>query len=821
MNDARRVKTERAGKSYGKALFEQAEAQTTVNQFKAAEQTLRRLVAAEPDHAAGHLLLGRVLRENRKRAEATVALRRSLEIEPTNIQANLILAIVLREMKRLPEAEFALGDILAISPNHAEALLELGNLLSAQGRRDEAKATLRQLIAAKPKLAAAHFNLGNLLREAGQREEAAAAYRQAIDSNPDMGDAHFNLGITLWALGRKEEALAAYDHATVLQPNHAGAHNNRGQVLMALGRLDEAAAAFRQAIAIEPAYADAHYNLGQTLRRDGKTDAAIKAFQQGLAHKPDHIGCLLSLAAVFRDQKKGLDKAMALYRRALASQPNNQAAREGLVKVLRAQGEFVAAKQECAQLLALVPDHPEGLATLCHMKATTGDWSGRDEEFARLKQVTLRQIAANERTALATFSSLARPLSPDVHLAMARTWARDTEQTVIPWKAKLNFQFPPGRTHKRLRIGYVSQDFRNQAMGHLTRNLYGLHDRAAFEIFLYSVNRDNPGKYRDHIKASVEHFTDIDTMTVVEGAKRIYEDEIDILVDLMGFTEEHRMGIVALRPAPIVIGWLRFPGTSGADFIDYMFTDSIVTTPEDRVQYAEKLIFLPGSIEPTDWQQEISDKPMIRAAHNLPDDAFVFCCFNNNFKIEPFIFDLWMRIMRQVPNSVLWLLRFNDQFEANLKREAEARGVASGRLIFARKLAKDEHLARHRLADLFLDTRYFNAHTTGSDSLWGGLPLLTCPGHTFASRYAASLLQAAGLPELIVPDFDAYERLAVRLATHPDEMKSIRDKLAAQRLSCLLFDTPRYARKLERAYRMVWDNHLAGNPPREMVVAGE
>jgi predicted O-linked N-acetylglucosamine transferase (SPINDLY family) len=252
-----------------------------------------------------------------------------------------------------------------------------------------------------------------------------------------------------------------------------------------------------------------------------------------------------------------------------------------------------------------------------------------------------------------------------------------------------------------------------------------------------------------------------------------------------------------------------------------MFTDHFVTTPEDRVHYAEKLIFLPDSIEPTDWQQEISETPMTRAEHNLPDDAFVFCCFNNNFKIEPFIFDLWMRIMRQVPNSVLWLLRFNDQFEANLKREAEARGIAGGRLIFARKLAKDKHLARHRLADLFLDTRYFNAHTTGSDTLWGGLPMLTCPGHTFASRYAASLLQAAGLPELIVPDFDAYERLAVRLATHPDELKSIRDKLAAQRLTCRLFDTPRYTRKLERAYRMVWDNHLAGNPPREMAVPPE
>ena len=821
MNDARRAKTARADGSYGKALFEQAEAQTRVNQFKAAEQTLRRLIAADPNHAAAHLLLGRVLRENKKRAEAAVVLRRSLELDPTSIEANLVLAIVLREMQRLPEAEFTLRDILTVSPDHPETLLELSNVLSAQGQRGEARATLQKLIAAKPTYAPAYFNLGNLLREGGQLQEAVEAYRQAIKCNPEMGGPYFNLGLTLSSLDRYDEALAVYDQVTTLQPKNAGAHNNRGQVLFTLGRLEEAAAAFRKAIACDPAYADAYYNLGRTLRRTEQADAAMKAFQQGLAHKADHIGCLLSLGALLREVKKDQDKAAAIYRRALAVQPNNQAALEGLIKAIKGKGDFAAAVQECERLLAIVPDHAEGLATLCHIRATTGDWRGRDEEFARLKQVTMRQIAANERTALATFSSLARPLTPDVHLAMARTWARETARSVAPWKAKLNFQFPRGRTHKRLRIGYVSQDFRNQAMGHLTRNLYGQHDRDEFEIFLYSVFRENPGKYRDHIKASVEHFTDIDTMTMAEGAKRIYDDEIDILVDLMGFTEEHRMGIVALRPAPIVIGWLRFPGTSGADFIDYMLTDHIVTTPEDQADYAEKLIFLPDSIEPTDWKQEISDKPMTRAGHKLPDDAFVFCCFNNNYKIEPFIFDVWMRILRQVPNSVLWLLRFNDQFEANLRREAEARGIEAERLIFAPKMAKDEHLARHRLADLFLDTRYFNAHTTGSDSLWGGLPLLTCPGETFASRYAASLLRATGLPELIVPDFDAYERLAVRLGTHPEEMKAIRDKLTAQRLSCRLFDTARYARKLERAYRMVWDNHLAGNPPRQMVVPEE
>ncbi|MGH6927935.1 MAG: tetratricopeptide repeat protein, partial [Dongiaceae bacterium] len=343
----------------------------------------------------------------------------------------------------------------------------------------------------------------------------------------------------------------------------------------------------------------------------------------------------------------------------------------------------------------------------------------------------------------------------------------------------------------------------------------------AFEIFAYAVSKDDGSHYRKTIERSCEHFTDIHALSDIDAAKRIFADEIDILVDVMGYTTEMRMGIVAARPAPAIAGFLQFPGTSGADFIDYLLTDRIVTTPADQQHYTERLVFLPNCYQPNDWKQDIDPSPVTRAACGLPDDAFVFCCFNNSYKIEPVIFDLWMRLLHRVPNSVLWLLRVNPQMEANLKREAEARGIPASRLVFAAKTSKARHLARQRLGDLFLDTRCYTAHTTASDALWGGLPVMTCPGDTFASRVSASILRAAGLPELIVPDFDAYERQAVHFASHPEELEAIRGKWAAQRTSCALFDTRRFVRNLERAYRAIWDDYRAGVPPRQLFVTEE
>jgi predicted O-linked N-acetylglucosamine transferase (SPINDLY family) len=817
------MKSRGGGKGANDPLLALARAQVAEGKVAEAEATARRLVAVAPGNAEGHLLLGEALRRGGRLNDAVLSFRAALGIEPGHAMAHYLMGVALRDARRAAEAAFAFQDAVAANPGLAEAHLEIGNLQLAQAQTAEAEAAYRRAIAARPGFAMGHYNLGNVLRESGRLEAAAAAYREAVRYKPDYLEAWYNLGLTEKGRERLEEAVAAYRQAVALRPDFAEGFNNIGVAQRALGRMAEAEAAFRQALAIRD-FAMPHYNLAWILDQRGQRAEAAAEYRRAAALDPNFPAAEVDLAGLLVREGEAA-QGEQLYRQLLAKHPEKRdvqlACLEQLARLLRDGGRTTEAVQFYRRLLQADPDHAEALAALCQIKAYACDWRGREAEFARLMALAERQLAAGVRTALAGFDALARPLSPAQHLAIGRSWAEDTKRQMAPWRAELDFRFDRGRRHERLRIGYVSQDFRNHALAHLTQSLYGLHDRAQFEIFGYAVCKDDGSDYRKAIEQSCEHFADIQALSDLEAARRIAADEIDILVDVMGYTTGMRMGIVALRPAPVVVSFLQYPGTSGADFIDYLLTDRVVTTPEDQAHYTEKLVFLPNCYQPNDWQQPIDPALATRAACGLPDDGFVFCCFNNSYKIEPSIFDVWMRILRRVPKSVLWLLRVNPAMERNLKREAEARGIPAGRLVFAEKTTKARHLARQRLGDLFLDTRYYTAHTTASDALWGGLPVMTCPGDTFASRVSASILRAAGLPELIVPDFEEYERRAVHYAEHPEELRAIRERWAAQRTSCALFDTRRFVRNLERAYRMIRDDYRAGIPPRQLSVTEE
>lgn len=806
--------------AYGNTLLDQARVQLKAGKLADAESTLARIVKANPENSEASLLLADALIRQGRRPEAVLALRAVVDRYPRNATAWYRMALALKESNREAEAEFAFLDAVAADPNFAEAHLELGNMYSRHGKKDAAEAAYRRAIASKPDYAFGHYNLGNLLRELGRIREAETCYREAARLKPDYAPVWYNLGIVLKALGQNDEAVAAYEQAIVRRPDHVDAYNNLGLALRAAGRFEAAEAAFRKGLSIKET-ALLQFNLGDLLNERGNVTAALSAMERCLVLKPTFAAAVRAVAEIHSNRDQD-DAAEAVLRRFIQACGEDRKSRisglEGLAKLLKDQDKLVEAAEAFAGILALDPEHPEAMAGLCHAKASMCDWRGRDEEFARLMHITEKQIAAGERTALTSFSALARPLSPAMHLAIGRSWANDVKRQVEGSRRRLDFRFDRARRHDRLRIGYVSQDFRNQAMGHLTRTMFGLHDRSEFEIYGYSVRKKDNSIYRKIIEAGCDHFLDIDGIPAAEGAKRIFADEIDIMIDLMGFTEGNRMRITALHPAPVTVGFLRFPGSSGADFVDYMLTDPVVTTPEDQPFYSERLVFLPHCYQPNDWTQEIDETPIARAEFGLPEGAFVFSCFNNHYKLEPFIFDLWMRILKQVPDSVLWLMQFNPPMVDNLRREAEARGVSADRLVFARKIGKARHLARQKLADLFLDTRYYTSHTTGSDALWGGLPVLTCPSDSFASRVTASLLRAADLPELIAPDFAEYERLAVHLATHPAELRAIRDKWAAQRTACPLFDTRRFVRNLEQAYRLIWQDWIDGRQPRQLFV---
>jgi predicted O-linked N-acetylglucosamine transferase (SPINDLY family) len=377
--------------------------------------------------------------------------------------------------------------------------------------------------------------------------------------------------------------------------------------------------------------------------------------------------------------------------------------------------------------------------------------------------------------------------------------------------------FPSRESKPKLRIGYLSGDFRLHPLAFLISELIELHDRSRFEVFAYSYAIDDHTAERKRLERAFDQFVDIRPISQQEAAKRIHADAIDILVDLTGFTQGSRSGIVALRPAPIKVSWLGFPGTmggfEGAPFFDYLISDAFITPPEQADCYAEQLVLMPDCYQPNDRKRPVGLSPT-RAESGLPEQGFVFCCFNQTFKIMPQVYDIWMNILNSVPGSVLWFLECNRWAKENLRCEAQLRGVNPDRLIFAPRVPVDQHLARHVLADLFLDTLPYNAHTTTSDALWMGLPVLTCAGETFASRVAASLLRAANLPQLITHTLQDYEARAITLVSNPAELATIRQKLITDKQYLPLFDAQRFARHLERAYQAMWQTHQTGHSPQ-------
>jgi len=415
------------------------------------------------------------------------------------------------------------------------------------------------------------------------------------------------------------------------------------------------------------------------------------------------------------------------------------------------------------------------------------------------------------------FVSVAMYPDPERNFTVARIWSSNISEEVTKFRPSFTFE-NRGRPKDKIIVGYLSSDFHDHATAHLMLSLFGLHDRTAFEIHCYSYGEDDGSTYRKRIREDSDRFIDVSDLGCAAIAKRIYEGEVDILIDLKGYTTGGRMHISAFRPAPVQVSYLGFPGTTGAEFIDYIITDRIVTPKSQSRYYSEKCVYLPHCYQVNDNAQTISKKEWTKSHFGLPEDGIVFCSFNQGYKIDPPMFDVWMRILRDVPESVLWLLVKGEIVKRNLRQEAEHRGVDAHRLHFAERLPKPDHLARLALADLALDTRIYNGHTTSSDALWAGVPVITVQGNHFASRVSSSILTASGLPELITNSLEEYRNLAVRLAQGLDQREAVRRKLIGNRSARPLFDTPRFVRNLEKAYKAMWDIFSSGEDVRTIEV---
>jgi predicted O-linked N-acetylglucosamine transferase (SPINDLY family) len=457
--------------------------------------------------------------------------------------------------------------------------------------------------------------------------------------------------------------------------------------------------------------------------------------------------------------------------------------------------------------LALKPDYESSRVQKLHQQAHICDWDGIDKDIELLPR--LGTIKEN----VSPFALLSLEDAPERHRTRSEIYAKARyPQKPLPRQVK------PSQKPKHLKIGYFSADFHNHATMYLMAQIFAAHNKVNFEIFAYSYGPDQHDEMRKKLVCAVDQFYDVREMSDMQIANLARTHNIDIAIDLKGYTKSVRLAPFAYGLAPLQISYLGYPGTLGADFIDYIVADPILIPDDKRQHYSEQIVYLPHTYQPTDNTRVISDKAITREDMGLPDSSFVFCCFNNNYKISPAEFNIWMRLLNSVEGSVLWLLKSNKYAEQNLKRQAEVRGISSERVIFAERAPQAEHLARQRLADLFLDTFNYNAHTTTSDALWAGLPVVTKIGQGFAARVAGSLLNAIGLPELVTMTEQDYEELILELATNPAKLAQVKDKLATNRLTQPLFNTELYTKHLENGYHQAYQNYFDGNPPQTITV---
>jgi protein O-GlcNAc transferase len=645
--------------------------------------------------------------------------------------------------------------------------------LHQQGRLAEAEKLYRNILRAKPRHFEARHLLGILRSQQGRAEEALDLIGAALEASPNHPDALYNRGNVFAQLDRYEEALASYDAALAVQPDNEEAHHNRGNALSKLGLPGEALAAFDRALALKPSYIEALNNRGITLERLQRYDEALASYDRASALHPERADGLYNRGNLLKELKR-FEESVASYQKARAITKNDPDA------------------------LGIV----ESALAIC-------DWKRSGE------------LAGEVRAGLTAGKSVVTPFTlvgycddPALHLQCAKNLIADRIRIrPTPLWNGTRYQ------HDRIKVAYLSADFHEHATAYLLAELIELHDRARFELIGVSFGADDSSNIRRRMIKSFDAFHDVRDQSDRDIAATLRELEADIVVDLKGHTQDSRPEILAHRPAPIQVGYLGFPGTIGADFLDYVLADETVAPFDHAPFYSEKIVQLPDCYQVNDRQRAVAATTPTRQEAGLPDSGFVFCCFNNNYKITEPVFDIWMRLLAKVPGSVLWLLRDNAGAERNLRNAATARGIDPARLVFAGRVKLEDHLARHRLADLFLDTLPYNAHTTASDALWTGLPVVTCQGNAFAGRVAASLLKAVGLPELVTHNLADYEALALRLASDAAMMQRMRETLARNRLSHPLFDTDRFRRGIEAAYTRMWETWQRGEPPQAFRVA--
>lgn len=771
---------------------------TQTGQAQIAVELIGKAITINKNNPGFYINHGNALQSLNQLEAAVVSFDRAIQLNSNIPDAFFNRGNALYALNQCDAAIVSFSQAIKIKPDYAEAYNNRGRAEHALEKFEAALSSFDLAIQFRPQLAEAYNNRGITLHAMNRMDEAVENYQQSIRLRPDYAEAHNNLGIVLGELKQYELAMASLKRAIEIRPTYAEAFNNLGNIYQAIKCFESAVDFHKRAISIKPNYAEAWNDLGNALYGDKQFYEAVVAYERAIDLKVDFSEAYNNRGNALQEIRQ-FDDAVASYQQATKIRPDYPEAWNNLGNAFTKMNRLDGAAISYEMALKICPNYDYLPGILLHTRAKLCDWRDYDQQLTSLV-VNIEQ------------GSKVASCFPVMTLVDSLTVQRRAAEIYVADKYPPNDSLgsiPSSNSSQRIRIGYFSADFHNHATTWLMAELFEHHDRSRFELFAFSFGPNRHDDMRVRIMESFDEFIDVRANTDEEVARLARAKRLDIAVDLKGYTQDGRLGIFAYRAAPVQVGFLGYPGTVGADYIDYLIADRTVIPEASQCGYVEKIAYLPNSYQVNDRKRKISTQFMSRAQVGLPESAFVFCCFNANYKITPAVFDRWMRILLAVPGSVLWLLQDNLTAASNLRKEAEVRGVNPERIVFANKIDLPDHLARHRLADLFLDTLPCNAHTTASDALWAGLPVLTQKGEGFASRVAASLLNAIRIPELITETGAQYEALAIELATQAEKLKAVKTKLQQNRLTTPLFDSQQYTRDLESVYVDIYKMSLS------------
>lgn len=771
----------------------------------------RRVLTHNARHSPALHHLGLIAFKSGQTQEAIQALRLSLDVEPQYTEARLNLAVILKMHGDLSEALEECRKVVTAAPNDGTAHAELGSILKDLGQPGDAIVALRRAISLGVDALHVLSSLAICLADVQETEAAVDICRRILARDHAHAIARKLLIRGLAALGRMSDAQVAIAAAGGNETESAALVGDAALGLHNTGKSAAAVALLREAIQTAPHSVDFHLMLGTILNDAGRLNEAFDALKSGLDRDPTRADGYVTLGFVLFGQGAAEGSVQAL-EHACTLKPEMAPAHYALGSVLRVLGRFEEAQAALERAIACDPRALDARVALSNVRRSMCDWDGLEAE----EDDCIAEIRASG-LAVTPFLLLGMNVTNEDMRACGERFTRELVSKVPAGSLSRPYQTHVAAGDK-IKVGYLSSDFGHHATSILIAEVLEMHDRDRFEVIGYCHSPEDGSSLRTRVMAAFDKFVPVHDLDHKAAAERIRADGVEILVDLKGYTRGSRQEILALRPAPIQVSYLGYPGTTGAPYLDYVLADNIVAPMAHQPNYSEKIVHVADCYQPNDRHRQIDPQPVRRADFGLPEDGFVFCSFNNTFKLNRQFFSIWMDLLDRVPGSVLWLLQKTPAVRANLKREAFAHGIDPDRVIFTDTMPNDKHLARHALADLFLDSLPCTAHTTASDALWAGLPVLTCIGPSFAGRVAASLLNAAGLPDLITNSVEAYSATALRLARNPEELAAVKARLAQNRLSCPLFDTPKYVGALEAAYVRMSEQYRAGQPPASFAI---